>query len=181
MDTTTPTEEKETAPEYLNRAFSSRPGRWLTMEEIKIESFTNYGVRTLCSRGAEAVKSGRMINRFRAGKEYKEWSWLGSNKPEFFFFGLQGQFSPVYDNYSDVDSHVKKLLYTSRDTVEIYRGSHEQPVLMTTLRLSPQDLLDRGYAICPECHGKGNLVPGITRDVCIFCSGTGWNKQAVAK
>ena len=144
------------------------------MEEIKVLAPTVHGIRALCTRGDEAVKDGELINRFRAGHNYKEWSWLGYDKPEFFFFKLQGNFSPLFESYSEIDSHARKLLYTPQDAIEIYRGTHEAPVLKTTLRFSPQDLLARGYSICSNCHGSGNNT---SIEPCIFCSGSGWYKK----
>ncbi|MGD9642808.1 MAG: hypothetical protein AB7V08_08720 [Elusimicrobiales bacterium] len=173
-------EQKETARAYLRRAFSARAGHWFTMEEIKGMAPTAHGIRTLCSRGDEAVKDGELINRFRDGKNYKEWSWHVRKADEFFFYKLQGQFSPLHSDFSALRLHVKKLLYKPQDQIELYRGSHEAPVLMETVRLSPQDLIARGYAICSNCHGAGSesgAHPGdLHSDACLFCEGTGWSK-----
>ncbi len=177
MLNTVPAEQKETAREYLRRAFSARTGYWFTMEEIKGEVSTGHGIRALCTRGDEAIHDGELINRFRAGKNYKEWTWLGHYKPENFFFKLQDQFSPLYTNYCDLDALVKKLLYKPQDSITIYYGTYENPIVMSTVRLSPLDLVNREYAICSNCHGT---CTDIYKNPCIFCAGTGWLKKAEA-
>ena len=163
-------QQKETAREYLRQAFAPRKGRWFLMEEIKAEAPTKHSIRSLCTRGAEAVKDGELINRYRAGKDYKEWSWLGADQAARFFLKLDGQFSDLCASYSDVDAQARRILCRPQDVIAIYRGSHEQPVFMNTVNLTAEDLISKGYAICSDCHGAG----------CIFCENSGWRKQEQA-
>ncbi|MCX5785695.1 MAG: hypothetical protein NTX59_08390 [Elusimicrobia bacterium] len=182
MQNTIPAEQKETAREYLRRAFSARAGQWFTMEEIKSAVDTTHGIRALCTRGDEAVLAGELINRFRSGRNYKEWSWLGHDKPEFFFYQLNGEYSPLYPNYCDLDAYVKKLLKKPKEEISIYRGSHDTPVFMLAIHLSPLDLVERDYSLCTNCHGTGRawqLIIGkfTPDDPCLFCEGSGWSEK----
>ncbi len=177
MTNTVPSEQKQTAREYLRRAFSTRAGHWFTMEEIKAAVLTSHGIHALGTRANEAVKDGELISRFRDGTNYKEWTWLVRKADECFFYKLQGQDSPLYTDFSALTAQVKKLLYKPQDEISVYRGTPAQPVFLERIRLSPQDLVARSYRICSECHGTGSAdVTRQTEAPCIFCSGTGWIK-----
>jgi len=168
-------QQKETAREYLRRAYEPRKGHWFTMEEMKAMVPTAHGIRALCTRGAEAVKDGEMVNRFRDGKPYKEWTWLQHAPEQFFFFELQAQFSAYFNDYSGVVTHVKQFLHGPADEIKVFKGTHEKPELLETVRLSPQELVGRGFCICDNCHGTG--ICGVVEGPCLMCSGTGWMKK----
>jgi len=140
---------------------------------MKAQVPTEHGIRALCTRGAEAVKDGEMANRFREGKPYKEWSWMQRGAEQFFFFELQAQFSAYFTDYSGVVSHVKQFLYGPADAIKVFKGTVDKPELLTTVRLSPQELVAKGYHICDNCHGTGTYIG---QDACMYCSGTGWAK-----
>lgn len=152
-------QQKETARAYLRRAFSAWRGRWMTMEELKELTPTPHGIRALCTRGDEAVHAGELINRYRPGKNYKEWTWFGRGGEQFFFYRLKGaaDFSPLFASYSDMYAQLRGLVSLPGDQAEIFCGSHESPQPIGQFSLPLADLYRLGYDLCRNCGGIGRL------------------------
>jgi len=108
-----------TAKELILKRLNDSIIPWFTPEEMAIEG---YSINNICTRLAEMVKEGKLVARFRDGKNYKEWGLVAKKKePD----NTQENDARTYDKCSNLAPIEVKEVEVREDTPKIGIGQME--------------------------------------------------------